>query len=350
MGTVLTLEERIHAFKKWGALAAKPEPAFAEIALKAKQQNAWFTIENIEKAYSAISSMLQPELLEQWSQLWKADAAHCKPKNVGLILAGNIPMVGFHDILCVLAAGHKALIKLSSQDQVLLPYFLEKLIAIEPAFADKIAFVERLSGFDAVLATGSNNSSRYFDYYFGKVPHIIRKNRTSVAVIHGNESTEEIHALGSDIFNYFGLGCRNVSKLYLPQNYPMARFFEAIEPYQKIAQEHKYLNNYEYNKSIYLVNGETHLDNGFLLTKADTGLHSPLAVLFTETYSSKKVLETELTSLHQEIQCIASMQSLHTKSQVVPFGYTQFPRLWDYADGLDVMHFLCKELSHFSGN
>lgn len=350
MGIVLTLEQRIKAFEKWGAFCANPGTEFTSVAQQAKQQNAWFTLENIEKARTAIGSMLQKELLKQWTEIWQEDAKQLAPKKVGLILAGNIPMVGFHDILCVLAAGHTALIKLSSQDQVLLPYFLGKLIDIEPGFADRIRYVERLAEFDAVLATGSNNSSRYFEYYFGKVPHIIRKNRSSVAVISGHESTEELHALGTDIFSYFGLGCRNVSKLYVPTDYPMALFFEAIEPYKHILQEHKYLNNYEYNKSIYLVNSDAHLDNGFLLTKADKGLHSPLAVLFTENYPNTAALEKELNNLQDTIQCVASMQPLNLKNQVVPFGHTQFPRLWDYADGVDVMHFLCKELPNFSGN
>ncbi|MCF8319264.1 MAG: acyl-CoA reductase, partial [Sphingobacteriaceae bacterium] len=262
----------------------------------------------------------------------------------------NIPMVSFHDIVCVLAAGHRALIKLSSQDKVLIPYVLDQLIAIEPAFADRINYVERLADFDAVIATGSNNSSRYFEYYFGKVPHIIRKNRTSIAIINGDETVEERAQLGVDIFSYFGLGCRNVSKIYVPKGHDMAHFFEPIESYNSIIQHHKYLNNYEYNKSIYLVNSDAHLDNGFLLTKPDTGLHSPLAVLFTEEYSSKAELEKHLQSIEEEIQCIASMSPLNLNNQVVPFGYTQFPRLWDYADGRDVMQFLCEELPNFSGN
>ena len=259
-------------------------------------------------------------------------------------------MVGFHDVVCVLAAGHTALIKLSSQDKVLIPYLLDKLIAIEPAFTDRISYVERLADFDAVIATGSNNSSRYFEYYFGKVPHIIRKNRTSIAIINGDETVEERTQLGADIFSYFGLGCRNVSKIYVPKGYDMAHFFEPIESYNSIIQHHKYLNNYEYNKSIYLVNSDAHLDNGFLLTKPDTGLHSPLAVLFTEEYASKADLEKQLQTIEEKIQCVASMSPLNLNNQVVPFGYTQSPRLWDYADGRDVMQFLCEELPNFSGN
>ncbi|MCX6167075.1 MAG: acyl-CoA reductase [Sphingobacteriales bacterium] len=350
MSPLLTTEKRLAALTKWAASIQAQSEAFIGISQKAKQENAWFSPENIEKAVRAIGTMLQAESLATWAKQWSQYPQVSKPKKVGLILAGNIPMVGFHDVVCVLAAGHTALIKLSSQDKVLIPYVLDQLISIEPAFAERINYVERLVDFDAVIATGSNNSSRYFEYYFGKVPHIIRKNRTSVAFINGNESEEELQQLGVDIFSYFGLGCRNVSKIYVPKGYNMAHFFEPIESYNSIIQHHKYLNNYEYNKSIYLVNSDAHLDNGFLLTKPDNSLYSPLAVLFTEEYSSKADLEKHLQTIEEEIQCVASMSSINVGNQVVPFGYTQFPRLWDYADGRDVMQFLCEELPNFSGN
>jgi hypothetical protein len=350
MSPLLTTEKRLAALTKWAASIQAQSEEIIEISQRAKQENAWFSNENIEKAVAAISTMLQAEAVATWAKQWSQYPELSASKKVGLILAGNIPMVGFHDLVCVLAAGHTALIKLSSQDKVLIPYVLDQLIAIEPAFAERISYVDRLADFDAVIATGSNNSSRYFEYYFGKVPHIIRKNRTSIAIINGNESVEEMAQLGTDIFSYFGLGCRNVSKIYVPQGYNMAHFFEPIELYNTIIQHHKYLNNYEYNKSIYLVNSDAHLDNGFLLTKPDTGLHSPLAVLFTEEYSSKADLEKYLQTITEEIQCVASMSPLNLSNQVVPFGYTQFPRLWDYADGRDMMQFLCEELPNFSGN
>ncbi len=350
MSPLLTTEKRLTALTKWAASIQAQSEEIIEISKRAKQENAWFSTENIEKAVAAIGTMLQAEAVATWAKQWSNFHEVNAPKKVGLILAGNIPMVGFHDVVCVLAAGHTALIKLSSQDKVLIPYVLDQLIAIEPAFAERISYVERLANFDAVIATGSNNSSRYFEYYFCKVPHIIRKNRTSVAFINGNESEEEMQQLGVDIFSYFGLGCRNVSKVYVPKGYNMAHFFEPIESYNSIIQHHKYLNNYEYNKSIYLVNSDAHLDNGFLLTKPDTSLHSPLAVLFTEEYASKADLEKHLQTIEEEIQCVASMSPLSLSNQVVPFGYTQFPRLWDYADGRDVMQFLCEELQNFSGN
>ena len=350
MSPLLTTEKRLAALTKWAASIQAQSETFLDVSQKAKQENAWFSTENIEKAVAAIGTMLQADAVTTWAKQWSYYPEVSAPKKVGLILAGNIPMVGFHDVVCVLAAGHTALIKLSSQDKVLIPFLLDQLIAIEPAFDDRINYVERLADFDAVIATGSNNSSRYFEYYFGKVPHIIRKNRTSIAIINGDETAEERTQLGADIFSYFGLGCRNVSKIYVPKGYDMAHFFEPIESYNSIIQHHKYLNNYEYNKSIYLVNSDAHLDNGFLLTKPDTSLHSPLAVLFTEEYASKADLEKELQTIEEEIQCVASMSPLNLNNQVVPFGYTQSPRLWDYADGRDVMQFLFEELPNFSGN
>lgn len=350
MSPLFTTEKRLAALAKWASSFSAQIEELNALSRKATQENAWFSPENIDQALSAIGTMLQADTLDSWQKQWTHYAPVTTPKKVGLILAGNIPMVGFHDVLCVLAAGHTALIKLSSQDKVLLPYLLSKLIAIEPAFAERISYVERLADFDAVIATGSNNSSRYFEYYFGKVPHIIRKNRTSIAILSGYESVEERMQLGADIFSYFGLGCRNVSKIYVPKGYDMAQFFEPIEGYSSIIQHHKYLNNYEYNKSIYLVNSDAHLDNGFLLTKPDTGLHSPLAVLFTEEYENKAALEEYLQTIEDEIQCIASISPINVRNQIVPFGYTQLPRLWDYADGVDVMQFLCEELPNFSGN
>jgi hypothetical protein len=259
-----------------------------------------------------------------------------------LILAGNIPLVGFHDVLSVLASGHHALIKSSTQDARLIKKVLERLIAIEPAFEGSFTFVERLENFDAVIATGSNNTSRYFEYYFGKVPHIIRKNRNSVAVLTGDETTEQLYLLGHDIFDYFGLGCRNVSKLFVPKGYDLIKFFEAIEPYNSIINHHKYNNNYDYNKSIYLVNRDTHLDNSFLLLKEDKSFTSPLAVLFFEYYEDIESLEELLKQENAHIQCIVSELPLNTGNQVVTFGQSQHPQLWDYADGVDTMDFLTK--------
>lgn len=334
---MLTAEKRIAALQKLGDFMVQPDEAFRNLADTAQSRNAWFATEEVEKALYSLHMMLnQPDL-----QKWLAEIPITEnPKKVGLILAGNIPLVGFHDVLCVLATGNIALIKLSSSDDRLLPALLSRLVEIEPAFAEQISYVERLKDFDAVIATGSNNTSRYFDYYFGKVPNIIRKNRNSLAVLTGAETTAEITALGHDIFDYFGLGCRNVSKIYIPENYEIKNFFEPIEEYKEIINHFKYNNNYDYNKSIYLVNGAAHFDNGFLLLKEDPALSSPLAVLYYQRYADLSELSKELRLVEDQIQCIVSKAALDLNHPPLNFGGSQQPRLWDYADNVDTIAFL----------
>jgi hypothetical protein len=338
MSKILTSKQRIKAFVQLGHILQNPDEQLSSLISSAKQYNAWFTPQSTAMAVNAIAGMLNESDLEQWvnSNTDEPD----KMNAIGLILAGNIPLVGFHDILCVLASGNKALIKLSSQDKQLIPYILGKLIEIEPGFSEQFEFIERLKDFDAVIATGSNNTSRYFEYYFSKVPHIIRKNRNSVAVLNGNESREELTELGHDIFNYFGLGCRNVSKFYVPKGYNFNTFFESIEDFKSVADHHKYNNNYDYNKSIFLVNMDKHLDNGFLLLKEDNRMASPLAVVYYEEYVSIQEAEKELLENEDGIQCIISNSNLSMKA--LPFGQSQRPGLWDYADGVDTMAFLRK--------
>ena len=245
-------------------------------------------------------------------------------------------------MICVLAAGFHAQVKLSSADSQLTKHLLHKLFEIEPGFAKQVTVVERLQGFDLVIATGSDNSSRYFEHYFGNKPHIIRKNRNSVAVLDGGESPAELAALGHDIFDYFGLGGRNVSKVYLPEGYAIATFFEGIASFQKVLDHHKYANNYDYNKSIYLINGDTHWDNGFVLLKPDTRIASPLAVLYSEEYSDKQALVQRLDADAGLLQCVVSRQGLPTSVPVFPFGYSQTPELDDYADGVNTLDFLAQ--------
>ena len=281
--------------------------------------------------------MLNQQNLETW---FKDIRLSDTPKKVGLILAGNIPMVGFHDVISVLATGNIALIKLSSADDKLLPALLTELVKIEPLLKDHIVYVDRLKDFDAVIATGSNNTSRYFEFYFGKGPNIIRKNRNSVAVITGNESKEELALLGHDIFDYFGLGCRNVSKLYIPEGYDIKNFFEPIEGFKDIINHFKYNNNYDYNKSIYLVNLKHHYDNGFLLLTEGESLSSPLAVLYYETYTNIEQLEELLSNRAEDIQCIVSNAALKLDTAVLGFGQSQTPKLWDYADNVNTIDFL----------
>lgn len=337
----MTLEQRKAALKKLGNYIHLPDEEFSHLINNAQHTNAWFTPQETAKAIAGIAKMLNSGDIDTWlNEENDGQSAPKTPKIIGLVLAGNIPLVGFHDILSVLASGHIALIKVSSQDQHLIPYLLKKLIDIEPEFKNQVRFTDRLEGFDAVIATGSNNSSRYFEYYFGKVPHIIRKNRNSIAVLTGNETTEELRRLGNDIFDYFGLGCRNVSKIYVPEGYDFSVFFESIESYKAVGNHNKYCNNYDYNKSIYLINREKHFDNGFLLVKKDERLSSPLAVLYYEEYSSISALNDKINSLSGQIQCIVSNEKLSTLNQQVGFGESQQPRLWDYADGLNTIEFL----------
>lgn len=333
--SALTHEKAINAFVQLGKKLTNPTDILGNAIYSAESANSWFTQENIKKSILSFAEMLNTADLTVWFQSVKISTS---PKKVGLILAGNIPLVGLHDVLCVLATGNIALIKLSSADDKLIKTVLAELLKIEPAFETKIEYVERLKDFDAVIATGSNNSSRYFDYYFGKVPNIIRKNRNSVAVLDGSESFEDIQHLGADIFDYFGLGCRNVSKIYFPKGYDIANFYEGIESFQPIINHFKYNNNYDYNKSIYLVNAAKHYDNGFLLLKEDESLTSPLAVLFYEEYENLEAVESKLKEQSDHIQCIITKSPLDDNT--FDFGQSQHPKLWDYADNVNTIEFL----------
>ncbi|MEE1944935.1 acyl-CoA reductase [Pedobacter sp. KR3-3] len=333
----LSKESLIHAFEKLGELMANPGQTFEAVIQSASRHNAWFTEQEVEKALSSLSKMLNTKDLQKWMEPISFSA---NPKKVGLILAGNIPLVGFHDVLCVLATGNIALIKMSSSDDKLLPALLKKLTELVPELNDRIIYTERLQDFDAIIATGSNNTSRYFEFYFGKVPNIIRKNRNSVAVLSGQESEAELQSLGHDIFDYFGMGCRNVSKIYVPKHYKMDHLFEAIESYSAIINHFKYNNNYDYNKSVYLVNLVKHFDNGFLLVKEDEAMTSPLAVLFYESYEDASQLAQELNEKEEQIQCVVSHLDLPLNHAPVAFGQSQNPKLWDYADNVNTIDFL----------
>lgn len=305
--------------------------------------NGWFTPENVRNAITGIVNLLKKDALIDWLSAYINELSHQKEtKKVAVIMAGNIPMVGFHDMLCVLISGNKFIGKLSSDDKLLLPTITKILTTIEPEFETYIQFNEgTLKDIDAVIATGSNNSSRYFEYYFGKYPHIIRKNRNSVAILTGKESTEELTALGEDIFQYFGLGCRNVSKLFVPKGYKFDTFYESIFPYNAIVNNNKYGNNYEYNRTVYLMNSSSNLlDNNFLLLKEDTGYSSPIGVLYYEYYDNAEELEKKLLNEAGQIQCIVGNYA--SALNKTPFGTAQSPKPNDYADGIDTMRFLIK--------
>ncbi|RZK42964.1 MAG: acyl-CoA reductase [Pedobacter sp.] len=333
----LTSKKLINALKTLGELMINPNSELQNITASAQHYNAWFTPQEVERSLQSLGGMLNEQDLEEW---FKGIKMTDKAKKIGLILAGNIPLVGFHDVVCVLASGNIAVIKMSSSDDKLIPAIIKQLIKIEPSIDSQIEYVDRLKDFDAIIATGSNNSSRYFDYYFGKVPNIIRKNRNSVAILDGNETPTDIEKLGHDIFDYFGLGCRNVSKIYVPKGYDMADFFVPIEKFQPIINHFKYNNNYDYNKSILLVNGVEHLDNGFLLVKKDSAFTSPLAVLHYEEYDSLSDIEIEMNNENESIQCVVSKLPLNLKKQVISPGQGQHPKIWDYADDVNTVEFL----------
>lgn len=297
----------------------------------AHSYNGWFTQNNVIAALQGIRSWLTDEQLNSWLNNYRIAAS--TPKKIGLIMAGNIPLVGFHDFLAVFLSGNKAQIKLSSDDNVIWPIVVDVFKSIDGAFSDWIEVVERLAGFDAVIATGSNNSATYFESYFGKYPHIIRKNRTSVAIIDGSESTDELTRLGEDIFAYFGLGCRNVTQLLVPKGYDMTSFFESIYGFNDIINHHKYANNYDYNKAIYLLNSEDLLDNNFLLVRRSAELNSPIGVLFRHEYENEAEIDAYLKTNAEKIQAVVG-------KNYIPFGQSQSPTLMDYADGVDTMKFL----------
>lgn len=304
---------------------------FNSLIDKQIHSNGWFTPENVRKSFIALSAQLNEGRLHEWASLYKEPQTS---KRVALIMAGNIPLVGFHDFLCVLISGHSVVVKLSSDDRFLLPALSEFLVKIEPSLHDKITFTNgRIGEVDAVIATGSDNSAVYFEQYFGKYPHIFRKNRTSVAVLDGTESTEELFLLGKDIFEYFGLGCRNVSHLLLPNDYNFDSFFESIYGYSEIIQHNKYANNYDYQKAVHLLNNISLLDNNFVLLRETKELFSPLGMIHYHYYNSQGEVDEYLKLNENKIQ--ASVGHGH-----IPFGQAQSPQLLDYADGIDTMSFL----------
>ncbi|PWL39009.1 acyl-CoA reductase [Flagellimonas aquimarina] len=317
--------------------ASESHQEFHNVVIRAELQNSWFNQENILFALEQWSMLLTEKHLTDWLSHYNIDASK-KTNTIGLVMAGNIPLVGFHDFLCVLLSGNKVLAKLSSNDTVLLPFLSKYLIEEDPSLEDKMQFVEgKFESFDAVIATGSNNTSRYFEYYFGKKPNIIRKNRNSVAVLTGNESKEQLKALGEDIFRYYGLGCRNVSKIYVPKDYNFDEFFNGVFPFKDIIHQNKYANNYDYNKAVYLMSEFKILDNGFLILKEDKSFSSPIASLFYEYYDTLSGLKKEIQENKEHIQCIVSNGVLDGE---INYGETQKPKLDDYADGVNTMDFL----------
>ncbi len=305
----------------------------------AEEHNSWFTKDNILYALEGWSTELTSQKLDNWLEKYDFDT-EIDSKKVGIVMAGNIPLVGFHDFLSVLICGHSVLVKQSSNDKHLLPFLAKYLEYVAPEFKGKITFTEnKLEDFDAVIATGSNNTARYFEYYFKDVPSIIRKNRNSVAVLTGDETEEEMMALSEDIFRYYGLGCRSVSKVFVPKGYDFDKLFKGVFHQSEIIETAKYANNYDYNKAVYIMSQFDILENGFLMVKEDPSYSSPIATLFYETYEDKNELKNQLKNDEDQIQCIVSKGFINSE---IAFGQTQCPALFDYPDGADTIEFLLK--------
>lgn len=302
----------------------------------AQEKNSWFTKDNILFSLYSWSKALTKSNLVDFSK--DLNSNQNSSKKVAIIMAGNIPLVGFHDFLSVLISGHSVLVKQSSSDKHLLPFLTKYLEYVEEDFKGKITFTEeKLTDFDAVIATGSDNTARYFEYYFKDKPNIIRKSRNSVAVIKGNETIEDFTNLSNDVFQYFGLGCRSVSKIYVPENYQFDTFFNGMYYKKDIINNAKYANNYDYNKAVYLMSEFDLLENGFLMIKEDESYSSPIATIFYEYYENEIDLKIKLHQDREKIQCIVAKDFIENE---VAFGKTQHPKLTDYADGVNTLEFL----------
>lgn len=337
----MTLEQRLDALSAWGAALAHDKTLRGEKFQRAEAENGWFTQANLHRMVDAIlTHYLDREKLNQWVEPYRDQPPADGGKVVGLVLAGNLPLVGFHDLLAVLVSGNMAQVKLSRKDAVLLPYLVEVLEDIAPALAQRVKIAERLEGFDAVIATGSNNSARYFEYYFGKYPHIIRKNRNSVGVLTGNESADTLKAIGDDVFAYFGLGCRNVSQLLLPEGYDPTRLLDAWSDYEWLMDHHKYRNNYDYHRSLLLLNQTPHLASDFVMLHRNDQVASPLAMVHYRFYQDETDLKNYLADNESKIQVAVSEKPINNES--LKPGTAQQPELWDYADRVDTMGFLTR--------
>jgi len=311
------------------------DAVFQDVLLKSKTENQWFTLENQKFALKNWADLLNEENITNWLKNYEVAK---NPKRVGLVLAGNIPMVGFHDVISVVLSGNFPVIKLSSKDRLLLPFLLKKWNDFSEGNVS-YEFVEKLESFDAVIATGSNNTARYLEFYFKDSLNIIRKNRTSVAVLKGDETDEELRKLAEDIFRYFGLGCRNVTRLFIPEDFILDRLFENFLSFQDIINHHQYANNYDYNRAIYLLNQEKFWDNNFVMLKEDEGLFSPLSVLNFSRYENIDEVKNFLQENEQNIQCVVAKRDLDIPDSV-DFGEAQNPGLDTYADHVDTMRFL----------
>ena len=341
----MTLTERIESFSELGEVLrsslagtnAKYSANLGSLITGQQVKNPWFTPANVRMAIKAIADELTGENLVAWTSRYPALVSVNKPLTAGIIMPGNIPLAGFHDFLCTLITGNRVIAKTSSKDPDLIGFVAGILSDINKGFRKMITITDNLlKGFDVVIASGSTNSSRYFEYYFGRYPHIIRKNRNSAGILEGNETAEETGNLGKDIFSYFGLGCRNVSKIFIPQTYDLTEMIPAWDSYSWLKDHNKYANNYDFHKAVFLINREKFIDTGYVLMKESKELASPVAVLYYERYKSEADVFSKIDQMSDKIQCVVGRK-------YVPFGSAQQPCLWDYADRVDTIEFLLKK-------
>lgn len=326
------MRETLEGLGKW--FKNYKDNELGNLMRRAEMENPWFTEDSLTYCFNSWANTLTKDEIDLWLSNYSLTN---EPKTIGLIPAGNIPLVGLHDLLCVLASGHSVNIKLSTKDSVLMKACIEQIRKIDPSLGENINVVDRISDIEAIIATGSDNTFRYFENYFGHLPHVFRKNRNSIAIVSGDESDEELARIGDDIFTYFGLGCRNITHILFPDGYNTNRFFEAILTHSDVINHNKYANNYTYHNALYLMNKVPFLDNNFLMLKESNELYSPIGVMHHHFYKDQEEVETFLDENSESIQCIVSQIN---KKDYIPLGESQKPKLGDYADMVDTMSFL----------
>lgn len=332
----MTLESRLLAIKNWLTSISTwiETPEAEEILYRNQTFNQWHSVKYTTQAVKEIASWNSNLELESINAKYSNVDFKAKKGSIGLILAGNIPLVGFHDLLCVLLSGYKVQVKLSSEDKLMIPTLLNLLKPIDESLFKKVVLVERLKELFGIIATGSDNSARYFDHYFGKYPNIIRKSRTSIAWIKGSETADELQQLGNDVFDYFGRGCRSVTKLFVPKGYNWEPMFDAWQPFNEMKVHNKYANNYDYNRAIYLLSKEPYIDWGFVIMKNDKGLKSPVAVVYFEEYDDLNTAKALMAEQSEQIQVQLSAKG---GDGTLKFGESQSPSFFDWADGIDTI-------------
>ncbi|MES1222031.1 MAG: acyl-CoA reductase [Bacteroidota bacterium] len=329
----MNLQHRIDLLAQLGGYILSDQESWVEAKEIASRKNSWFIPSFVDIATENIASrFLEKDILNNWSKKYNLPDENTNPRTIGVVMAGNIPLAGFHDFLCVFITGNKIAIKASSKDEVLLKHLADKLIEWAPSLKNDIVFADMLKGCDAYIATGSNNTSRYFEFYFGKYPNIIRRNRTSVAILEGNEPAEELEKLADDVYLYFGLGCRNVTKIFVPADYDFIPLLNAFGKYNYLAENHKYKNNYDYNLALLILNKQLYMSNESLLLTEDKSIFSPISRLNYEHYNSKEEVEKTLVG-NDDLQCIVGKRH-------VSFGEAQYPGIEDFADGVNTLEFL----------